>query len=250
MWRLQLRILLREGTMRKFVLVALLLAVVPAQAGTILWNQGAFSSGSVAIVDQEFGDTPTFSTYIVNDVAVPGGGWVINSVTSYFVAGWNWTYSGTTIPVRLHIFPQSGVLPLATDIVPDLNPPNPYTASYSASGGDVTLTVSGLAISLAPGSYWIGITPIANMNPYGQIFYYSTTDPWGDPSALRNPGGGFGLPSGVNWGGAQANIDLWPGPDGTLVIEGTMGIPEPSTMVLLGLGLLGLPLLRRRKQSL
>ena len=61
----------------KKTLTALLLCmllcvfVVPAQA-MILWEQLPVIGGET-IVDQEFPDFPSYSTYLVNDVVVGGG---------------------------------------------------------------------------------------------------------------------------------------------------------------------------------
>jgi len=66
----------------------------------------------------------------------------------------------------------------------------------------------------------------------------------GEYSAIRNPGNGFGF--GTAWGtyaliGATAA-------DGAIRIEGTSGIPEPSTWSLLALGVGALAFLRRRRK--
>lgn len=103
------------------------------------------------------------------------------------------------------------------------------------SGGDATVEIQGLNIALADGDYWIGFAPIAPFGTYGQIYYYPTAAPWGDPSALRNPGGGFGF--GTAWGTAAGMLGS-PN-DFTLVIEGTAA-PEPATWALVGLSLLAL----------
>ncbi len=220
-----------------FLLLALCL---PAICGTILWDQSPYLPG-YGIVDQEFGDMSGYSSYIVNDVNVPASGWTISSVTSYFEPRYDWSWSGATIPVRLNIFPKSGSLPGAGD---DPTAGSVFDAAYSSDGNTITIVLGGLSIALSPGDYWIGFTPVADYGSHGQLFYEPAASSWGDDSGWRNPGAGFGY--GGAWSSPTAIYSDWH--DGSIVIEGEAGaaVPEPSTWLLMGLGVAGLAVLRKR----
>ena len=222
--------------MYKLALLLLMLLVLPLQAA-VLWSQAPTGTNASAYIDQEFPDFPAFSTYQVADVTVGAGGWAIDSITSYFGSGGgSWPSS---LDVRVNIFSKTGALPLASD---DPTAGAEYAATLTADGSFLDVTASGLGIHLAPGAYWIGMTPIVDFATYGQNFHWQTSGIVGDPSALRNPGNGFA--DGSDWG-TYAMIGGTAG-DGAILIEGTGATPEPAAYLLVagGLGLLGL--LRRR----
>ncbi len=69
--------------------------------------------------------------------------------------------------------------------------------------GDVLAVTADLDryINLGPGNYWVGLTPIAEFEMFGQEFHLHSSEFVGGPTMYRNPGGGFGL--GKNWGSAD-----------------------------------------------
>lgn len=212
--------------MKKIYITTLLLfaAMSPHAGAVVLWEQ-APDTELTAVVDQEFPDFPDFSTYMVHDISVTGDGWLVDSVTTFFTSGsGNWP-SGTD--ASLHIFEKTGTLPdNTTDIVPD---GTVYTAMITSFGSYLELTVDSLALFLAPGDYWIGLTPILEFDPYGQEFHQATTAGLiGDPTAMRNPGDGFGF--GADW--ATNSAFGGTGGDYALRIEGRQ-VPEPGMLALL-----------------
>jgi hypothetical protein len=95
---------------------------------------------------------------------------------------------------RLHTFEKTGSLPdNTTDVVPNTSG-TVYTAMITSFGSYLELSVDSLALFLAPGDYWIGLTPILEFATYGQEFHQATAAGLiGDPTAMRNRGAGLGL---------------------------------------------------------
>lgn len=194
-----------------------------------------------AFVDQQFGDFPDFSTYIVGHVPLDNA-YDIYTVTTYFT-NLNNLWPQGTIQAVLNVLPQDGSLP-----------PNDYDpsqgilidAELAASGNGLSLTadVTGLQLSLGPGDYWFGLTPILDFGTAGQEFHQGS-DLQGKNSAGRNPLGGFGV--GTDWfeaGPVFGGLDQW---TAALTVTGKKKvIPEPATAGLLALGCVGLVIRRRR----
>lgn len=205
-------------------------------AGGVLWEQlPTADPGASAFVDQQFPDFADFSTYLVSDVTVSGGGWNIESVSTFFTNGTGLWPGGVTSAV-LNIFDKTGPLPVGGD-----DPTGGLAVAVTFDDAGV-MTAAGLDIDLADGDYWIGLTPDAEFGILGQEFHLATDDVMGDATAGRNPGGAFGL--GSDWfdaGVAFGGIEDW---DAAIVINGTI-IPAPGAFALLGAG--GLMLARRRR---
>jgi hypothetical protein len=202
----------------------------------ILWDQQP--SGTAAYINQEFGgDFAAYNTYQVHDVTVTGSGWNITSITEYFTAG-TWSDS---FYARLNIFPLIGPAPQPTD--------DPTSGLiYPAANVETTIstvTLSGLNLYLAPGSYWIGFTPIIDLSEGQQFQLVSSTV--GSDSGVRNPGGAFSV--GTNWLTTSA-FEVAPSTDGSITINGDeiASAPEPGTAGLIGTGGLLLAGLLRRVQ--
>jgi hypothetical protein len=210
------------------------IGVAGAASADILWDQSAIEFGVTATVDQEFGDFPTYSSYMVNDVVAGAGGWVISDVTTYYTnAGGTW---GGVTQGRLSIFDKVGSAPAAGDD-PSAELIVPVSVVNGPNGWEVT--ASGLAEVVSEGEHWIGLTPIADFGVFGQEFHLGSPIIGGD-SAWRNPGGSFGF--GTGWTTIGTVSAGWDGfADPAILIQ---GVPEPATLALLGLG--ALALIRRR----
>ncbi len=143
--------------MTKLSLIALTLTMVIAASANavVLLDQSDYDEFGPLFLNAVAGGPPWGGTsYCVNDVTVDGTGWVITDISTY--------YNGTGFfesvsQGYLNIAPKTGALPVddpTTDVMVPLTltivAPNTYK-----------VTASGLNIELAPGEYWIGITPIA-----------------------------------------------------------------------------------------
>jgi hypothetical protein len=119
----------------------------------------------------------------------------------------------------VHVFPKTGALPVDGTDDPTLSVLVPMTGVMV--GGTWEVSASNLGLNLGPGSYWIGITPIAPSGPFGPEIQMSCTNPMGDATASFDPFGTFGPPS------------LWfvfnPGVDASLLIEGSQPTPVENT---------------------
>ena len=197
----------------------------PRAEAVVLWNQGPVDPSGNNIVDQVFPDLPTFSTYIVGDVSFATAV-TITDITGFFLPFI--TSPGATVSAELTLFSKTGSLPATTDLPGNLGP---FTASYTVASGMAEITVSSLSLNVAAGDYWVGVTPVAPLNPNGQIFHLGATASIGDPSAARNPGGGFG--AGTDWFVAG---NLAPYDDMSLRILGdaqAAPVVAPSSLLLL-----------------
>ena len=223
--------------MKKFALVSMtaLAALVSAAGADVLWDQSDYNVAQAAFVDQEFGDFPDFSTYLVNDVAF-GSGVNVTDVTTYFTSNFSGLW-GSITSARLNIYDHA---PTAAD-----NPSTGTSVGVSITdNGDGSLSAhaSGLNINLAAGTYWVGLTPIGDFGVVGQEFHLASFTSTGADSLARNPGGGFGIGTDwVNAGVTFGGLTPW---DGAILIGGTV-VPAPGALALLGLG--GLVGTRRRR---
>lgn len=220
-------------------------SVGPSAAGSlnanrsVLWDQ-AFVDSTFAVVDQQFGDFPTFSTYLVDDFSTGGQTWNVSSVDTFFTnvnGGWNPAITAGS----LNFYAKSGSLPGAGDAAPEYTVPVTMTnlGGYWKVTGDTTGVAELQGIN---GDFWVGLTPQADFGRFGQEFHVGFAGAVGDNAAMRNPGGGFGFGSGTGWqrdiigGSNMAEM--------AFVVNGEV-VPAPASLALVGLA--GLATGRRRR---
>lgn len=206
-----------------------------ASAG-VLYDNPVGAGGTA--VNQEFGDFPDFSTYLVADFNVPGVlGYNLTSVVAPMTLQPGW--AGVTT-ARLHLFAVGGALPGPGDD-PTLSASVPV--SYDVNTG--ILSTVGLNMFVGPGDWWIGLTGIGDFGAVGQAFTLEGANKAGLPDAARNPGEGFkDFPPGGNWFSIQS-FGGWGWHSFALTVEGTE-IPAPGALALLGVA--GLITRRRRRR--
>lgn len=234
------------------------LAALALAAGTgadILWDQTDFVSFDTftSPVDQEFPDTGTHSTYIWNDFTVPvGTPWQVSSVSTYFTrtphdgagirafslplppvgpAFNGWAGFGA-VTARFALVPKFGPLPgenpMAMPVVPVSL--TPLTTPGGLTYWEVTATLQDVV--LAPGDYWVGLTPIFSFGGVGQEYHIPTLTMLGGETVLRNPFGGFALPTSTQWG-PWSNVEPGLQRHDSAVRIGGQAIPAPAPIALL-----------------
>jgi hypothetical protein len=181
--------------MRNFV-IALAIMALAASAGaqTVLWDQTAgYESWQQGFFNAAAGSPPFGSTmYTCNDVTVDGTGWIVDSITVYY-DGFDWSWEGAISEARLFVEPKTGSLPTGDPSGGAL-----VSASCAYVPGSnfmfFEITASGLALELAPGDYWIGLTP---STPTPDNIHVSVAAV-GDDSPSYDPFG-FPIPMWSNW---------------------------------------------------
>lgn len=228
--------------MKRVTVIASLLigVIIPGISAAQIVNQLPDTS-AFAFADQEFGDSPGFSSFLVDDVTLAsnsGFGYAIDSVSAVFRANTG-SLAGITT-ANLTIFQNDGVLD--TETIPVQQVAVTVTSiADQVNGPNFKVTASNLGISLADGNYWFGLTPVADSTVVRAAHWVSATTN-GQEAHWINPGGSFTL--GTEWNPSsvfnEGSFDL------SLVVEGTEKVPEPTSALLLSAGLIGLISRRRR----
>lgn len=196
-------------------LVAALTLTANAHA-EVLWDQSTFDPFGPGFFNSESGEPPLGITmHTVSDVTVDGGGWTIDSITTYFSSidpGWGFGI----VDGYVHVFPKTGPLPVDGTDDPTMSAVVAMTGTFVTD--HIEVSVSGLNITLAPGEYWIGITPIAPSGFFGPEIQLSSIVLVGDSSPSYDP---FGFPT-AGW------LNFTPDADATIRIEGERSGPVPT----------------------
>ena len=153
---------------KKFILTGLFLALYPhalsyAQAipsGVVGWYNGDWqpgisSPGNYYVSAQQF-------TRVYDDFVVPDGGWTVvglfsnNDMSSTGVTQASWEIRSGVSAGNPGTLVASGLSPAT------------QTAGANAGGGAYVylIEVSGLWVQLAPGQYWLSVTPVVSGNSY------------------------------------------------------------------------------------
>jgi hypothetical protein len=185
-----------------------ILALISLASADVLWDQSTFDPWGAGFFNSESGEPPFGITmHAVNDVTVDGGGWVINTITTYY-SGLDFAWGYGIFEGYLHVYPISDVYPVED---PTLDTVVPMTGTW---GGDHWIVkAEGLSLNLTPGSYWVGITPIAPGGMWGPEIHLSTDTLVGADTAVYDP---FGMP--------PAWFSFNPGVDASILIEGEWSV--------------------------
>jgi len=227
----------------------------------ILLAVGLSQTTQLAASAQEFVAAPTETTLWYNGDNWGGtGGGAANEITSnrgyyrvyedFNVSDSTWHVTRVWCNVRLGSFPS--LTQAAWEIRSGLAPGDGGTivasgldaATATPTGGwyEYSITVSGLNLDLAPGTYWLNVAPLVGNDPAAGGYLYSY--------ALYTLGANaVGTPAGDN---ANALLDTSYQSFQTFgwdISAGVAGyvIPEPTTFTLLGLGSLALVMVVRRR---
>jgi hypothetical protein len=203
--------------LRSLFLVAVTsVAVASPATADVLWDQSTFDPLGASFFNSISGSPPFGRThYTVSDITVPSPGWEVQAITCYFSAfSPSWGLGITQ--GRLSVFPKTGPLP-ANSNDPHVTPMIPMTATLS--GNSFAVKASGLSIVLAPGEYWIGITPVAPSGFFGPENNVAATTQIGSVSATWDP---FQNPPPPFW------FNLHTDQDAAILVEGVNSGPVPT----------------------
>lgn len=169
-------------------------------------------TNSTAYADQEFGDIPSYNTYLADDFVIGGAGWNLQEI---YIPG-NLFNNGTTLAnasiLKFQIYsdnlgvpagdPDNGgsiwsisVLPTDSRIT--------LTQSAPLKYGNVKLTLT-TPLFLSPGRYWLVFYPNMNVTN-GQYGRYVSDSANGYDAVVMNPGGGF-LPQASTWTSIRSSL--------------------------------------------
>jgi len=203
----------------------------------VLWNQPLHPVDWSMAVDQEFSDSPTYSSYVADDF-VNSDPWSIRAI---FVPGdgWNGFYTlfGAT---ALHwmVYADCGGVPCGDPSGAGsppvwslaLAPTDPQVTISNGTSGYPSNTLLTLTtpFGLPSGNWWLIFYPTMSFGAYGQYGRQPASTANGSIGAWINPGGGFG--GGTTW---MTGDTLWPEPpypyDVAFRLEGLAGLRVDST---------------------
>lgn len=168
----------------------------------VLWDQPLSSANQNAYINQEFGDLPTYSSFLADDFVVDEA-WQISRL---FIpgSGWNGFNSlANATSLNFLIYADAGGVP---DGDPSgrgnpplwalsLPPTNPQITLSNGTGSTLSNTLLSLdtPIILPPGHYWFVFYPTMNLNPHGQFGRQPADTSNHGTAQLVNPGNGLGL---------------------------------------------------------
>ncbi len=231
--------------------IALWASLGEARAGSTLWYNGDFD-GNSALFNEVIPSVAQGSVY--DDFIVPmGQTWTIQSVFSNDQMNFAPTSLSAYWEIRSGVSPGNGGMLLAsgTGSATQTATGNPFAAPGQP---EYTVTVSGLSVTLGPGTYWLTVDPVGGT--IDDTSYISTTS---GLNAIGMPPGNDGnsYVAGSYYIGNYGGYDFEPAGDYVTNLNGgqpdfsmgVVGVPEPSTLVLGLIGTLtvfGCACLRRR----
>ena len=204
--------------MKKLLLTLAALTMLTGVASAdVLWDQSNFDPNWSGFWNSESGCALNWSgatVYAANDIMI-GDEVTIEKITTYYDQLEFGIESATL--AYLWIAPKAGTLPV-NGVDNPLTQGTLVTVTVSTMTDPATayvVTADGLNIDMAPGDYWIALTPIFPAGFWGANFNITCLDPWGDSTA--------------SWEiCAQVNNETWqnvvPGNDASILIEGTINV--------------------------
>ena len=155
----------------------------------VLWDQPPADPVTTILIDEEFTDSASFSTYMVDDVSFGESVNITSVCTWYTNQTGNWP--GAVTSARLNVFSGTSLTPADDPLAGTI-----VAVTATLDGAFVKLEAA-TDFDLPAGDHWIGLTPIASLGDLGQEFRVNTDPIVGQQSLLQNPGNGFG--NGTDW---------------------------------------------------
>ena len=171
---------------------------------SVLWDQPVSSVNTNAFVNQEFTDSPDYSSFLADDFVVPTA-WMIDKI---FIPGDGWNGFTTLMnasALTFMIYQDSagvpagdpsgaGALPVWVYTLPPTDPQITITNGYLGYPSNTQLILE-VPILLPAGHYWLVFYPTMAFNPYGQFGRHPADTVNLNTAQFVNPGGGFGYGS-------------------------------------------------------
>lgn len=229
------------------------LSLAAMASADTLWDQSAIDINAPVNYQNRVGSSAPFGSqreyYGMADITVGAGGWTIDSISVY-MSFWALYVNGPATGGVLNIVAQTPGQPPSSGY-------NPRRPANGGSGQLVTVTTteftfaaqtidqvtaSGLNIYLAPGNYWIGLTPTYAGGGFGLPGQWPSATLIGDDQYYR--GANIGTMD-ASWSDNTTDAN-YPHGDGAFLITGTF-TPTPGAAALLGVA--GLAAGRRRRSN-
>lgn len=205
--------------MKKVLLtIAALVMMTTAANAMVLWDQAPDTD--LAILGEGYPDS--YSIGFFGNVIVYGAcdfnlgiDATITSVTTYYTASGQWVPG--TYDALLDVYTKTGPSPITGTDDPLATGVTVSVTLTDNGDGTMSLTATGLSLSLTAGDYWIMMSPTIADGPSFREFHAPALAAWGDDSNVIEFGGFFG----PAWGPA--------GMDGAITIEGDSAVPTEDT---------------------
>ena len=209
--------------------VLLALAPEPAAAGVLWYNGDLPAQGGATVneqADSPVGANNTFDDFVVNDPA----GWTIDTVWSndqMSITGVN----QATWSIRSGVSVGNGGTLVAGGTAAATQTPTGRTGGATGFA-EYAIEVTGLNVHLAPGTYWLSVSPVVGADPASGLFRSYNSGTLGLNAVNRPPsslGNGLFNSTFLSFNFANFGNDYSLGVAGTAV---STVIPEPSTLVM------------------